>query len=308
MLHVTRNVQSECAVFSDAPEKPGASQLLKLAEVDDMNKQTTKRAALWPLLALAAALAGTGCATKSAAAPERETLYQVSLLQGLMLGDYHGSVSVAALKTRGDTGIGTFDRLNGELIMVDGGVYRAAEDGRVSLVPDQETVPFANVTFFDADAQRAVQNVADFAALRSLLDEQVRARGPNRFYMIRLDGHFGNMRVRSERPQSAPYRPLAKVMETDQTLFTHKDIRGTVVGLYCPVYMNQVNTPGWHLHFVSEDRTQGGHVLDLSVTQAELSLDDTGGFAMLLPDNPMFRNFDFSVEQAEDVRKVEQGQ
>ena len=115
-------------------------------------------------------------------------------------------------------------------------------------------------------------------------------------------------RVRSERPQSAPYRPLAKVMETDQTLFTHKDIRDTVVGLYCPVYMNQVNTPGWHLHFVSEDRTQGGHVLDLSVTQAELSLDDTGGFAMLLPDNPMFRNFDFSVEQAEDVRKVEQGQ
>ncbi len=274
-----------------------------------MNTRTTMRRAA-ALLAFSAAAAMPGWAAEAAppaAGSDRETLYQVSLLQGLTLGDYHGSVSVATLKTKGDTGIGTFDRLHGELIMVDGVVYRAAEDGRVSVVPDQETVPFADVTFFEADERRALQSVKDFAALRALLDKRVQELGPNRFYMIRLDGLFREMHVRSERAQSEPYRPLAAVMDKDQTLFDHKDIRGTVVGLYCPVYMDHLNVPGWHLHFVSRDRTQGGHVLELSVAEAELSWDYTGGFAMLLPENQMFRNFDFTANQAEDIRKVEQG-
>lgn len=274
-----------------------------------MNTRTTMRRAA-ALLAFWAAAAMPGWAAEAAppaAGPDRETLYQVSLLQGLTLGDYHGSVSVATLKTKGDTGIGTFDRLHGELIMVDGVVYRAAEDGRVSVVPDQETVPFADVTFFEADERRALQSVKDFAALRALLDKRVQELGPNRFYMIRLDGLFREMHVRSERAQSEPYRPLAAVMDKDQTLFDHKDIQGTVVGLYCPVYMDHLNVPGWHLHFVSRDRTQGGHVLELSVAEAELSWDYTGGFAMLLPENQMFRNFDFTANQAEDIRKVEQG-
>ena len=71
-------------------------------------KQTT--AALLPLLALSAAFAGAGWAAESAApstGPDRETLYQVSLLQGLTLGDYRGIVSVGTLKGKGDTGIGT---------------------------------------------------------------------------------------------------------------------------------------------------------------------------------------------------------
>lgn len=270
-------------------------------------KQTTAFLALFALLAVFATAGWAEEAASPSAAPDRETLYQVSLLQGLTLGDYHGSVSVGTLKSKGDTGIGTFDRLNGELIMADGVVYRAAGDGRVSVVPDDETVPFANVTFFEADEKRSVKAVESFAALRSLLDERVRELGVNRFYMIRLDGLFREMQVRSERPQSEPYRPLATVMDTDQTLFEYKNIRGTVVGLYCPVYMDHLNAPGWHLHFISEDRTKGGHVLGLNIDEVELAWDYTGGFAMVLPENPMFKGFDFTVDQAKDIQKVEQG-
>ena len=82
---------------------------------------------------------------------DRETIFQVSLLQGLTLGDYYGSVTVGELKQKGDTGIGTFEGVNGELIMVDGTVYRALSDGSIETAPDDETIPFANVTFFDAD-------------------------------------------------------------------------------------------------------------------------------------------------------------
>ena len=90
-------------------------------------------------------------AAPAESAADRDVIYQVSLLQGLTYGDYNGSVPVGRLKELGDIGIGTFDGLNGELIMLDGTVYRAAYDGSVEVVPDEENVPFANVTFFDAD-------------------------------------------------------------------------------------------------------------------------------------------------------------
>ena len=73
----------------------------------------------------------TACGKEAASdeiAQNRERIYQVSLLQGLTLGDYYGSITVEELEKNGDTGIGTFNRLNGELIMIDGETYRAAGD------------------------------------------------------------------------------------------------------------------------------------------------------------------------------------
>ncbi len=242
---------------------------------------------------------------------DRETLYQVSLLQGLTFGDYHGSISVGELKKKGDTGIGTFNALNGELIMLDGVVYRAAGDGSVEAVPDDETIPFSNVTFFDKDETQAIASadeINDIKSLTAMLDEKVASLGENRFYVIRIDGKFDKMNVRSELAQSEPYKPLAEVLETDQTFFDYENIEGTVVGLYCPPYMSSLNATGWHLHFVSKDKTKGGHILGLDIADAELSWDYTEGFKVKLPDSEMFADFDLTIDQSEDIEKVEKNQ
>ncbi len=235
----------------------------------------------------------------------RDTLFQVSLLQGLTLGDYYGSVPVARLREMGDTGIGTFDRLNGELIMVNGTVYRAAADGTVEAVSDEETIPFCDVTFFDPDMTETISNVESFDLLREWLNSKTEQMGINRFYMIRIDGTFKEINVRSEYPQEEPYKPLAKVLETDQTFYDYENVQGTVVGLYCPAYMNDLNAVGWHLHFVSEDRTTGGHVLGLNIDSAVISWDETDAFQMVLPGNERFAGFDLTVDQTEDIEKVE---
>lgn len=236
---------------------------------------------------------------------DKEIIYQVSLLQGLMLGDYNGSISAADLTQRGDTGIGTFDGLNGELIMNKGIVYRAAADGTVEKVPDNETIPFSNVTFFEVDISGSYENIESFEALRSELDKKVESLGKNRFYMIKIEGTFKKMNVRSEYKQEEPYKPLAEVLETDQTFFNYEDVAGTVVGLYCPEYMKDLNAPGWHLHFISDDETKGGHVLDLAFDTANIGWDCTNGFRLILPGGEMFSGFDLTVDQTEDIKKVE---
>lgn len=237
----------------------------------------------------------------------REVINQVSLLQGLTFGDYNGSVTVSRLKELGDTGIGTFNALNGELVMLEGTVYRAAHDGSIEIVADEETIPFSNVTFFDADELVNLSSIGSVNTLKAELDKKVSEMGINRFYMIRAEGTYSNMNVRSELPQTEPYKPLAEVLETDQTFFDYENIKGTVVGLYCPEYMNDLNAVGWHFHFISDDRKVGGHVLNLAADEIDVSIDRTDNFSMVLPDNEMFNNFDLTIDQSEDIKKVETG-
>ncbi|MBR1737394.1 MAG: acetolactate decarboxylase [Firmicutes bacterium] len=236
---------------------------------------------------------------------DRETIFQVSLLQGLTLGDYYGSVTVKDLKEKGDTGIGTFEGVNGELIMLDGEVYRAKSDGSVEVAPDEETIPFSNVTFFDADTTEEISAVANINDLKAYLNGKVEEFGKNRFYMIRIDGTFKKVSARSELKQEEPYKTLAEALSTDQREFDFDDAKGTVVGLYCPEYMNDLNAVGWHFHFVSEDKQKGGHVLDLDIDNAEVKWDNTDGFNMLLPETKMFPELDLTKDQSDDIKKVE---
>ena len=263
------------------------------------------------LIILVCAAGLTGCMKEKQSETKeqnRDMIYQVSLLQGLTYGDYHGSVTVGELKQHGDIGIGTFNKLNGELILLDGEVYRAAGDGSVSVVPDEETIPFAVASFMDADTSKKLESVSGYDTLLGQLDQMVAERGKNRFYMIRIDGTFREIHVRSVNAQEEPYQPLVKVLEYDQTFFDYENIEGTVVGLYCPPYMADLNAAGWHMHFISGDKAKGGHVLDLDIADADLSWDDIDEFQVKLPQNEMFAGFDLTVDQSEDIKKVETNQ
>ena len=250
----------------------------------------------------------TGCEKETSSdMPEqnREVMYQVSLLQGLTFGDYYGSITVEELERNGDTGIGTFNRLNGELIMIDGETYRAAGDGSVELVSDEETIPFSVVTYLDPDETRNLTGIQSYEELCEALDEIVTERGKNRFYMVRIDGNFNEINVRSVNAQDEPYEPLVDVLEHDQTFFDYENIEGTMIGLYCPPYMADLNAVGWHLHFISKDKTKGGHVLGINFDDAVLTWDDTDGFQTKLPQNEMFAGFDLTIDQTEDIKKAE---
>ena len=49
-----------------------------------------------------------------------DTLFQTSTITALSAGDYDGELTVAQLKEQGDFGLGTYDALDGEMIVLDG--------------------------------------------------------------------------------------------------------------------------------------------------------------------------------------------
>ena len=55
-------------------------------------------------------------------------MYQVSTLQALALGYSRAVINVEELLNEGDIGLGTFEDVNGEMIMMDGHCFRADQD------------------------------------------------------------------------------------------------------------------------------------------------------------------------------------
>ena len=234
-----------------------------------------------------------------------DAVFQVALLQSLTQGRYDGVITVGELKRHGDTGIGTFDGVNGEMIALGGKVYQALGDGSVREADDGETVPFSVAVFFDGKLSAGLPRIDGMDALKDALTAVVNERGRNLFYMVRIGGTFRKMRVRSVPKQKKPYRTLDKALEADQRVFELENVSGTVVALYCPDYMGGLNAPGWHAHFISDDMTKGGHVLDLACDPLRAEFDAKRNLELYLPDDPDFHAMDLSKDVSEAIRKVE---
>ena len=254
-------------------------------------------------------LAGTLLFNTVSAAPapvkDRETIYQIALLQSLAMGYFDGSISVKDLKTHGDTGIGTFEGLDGEMIFLDGIVYRANRDCKINAMNDKDMVPFSNVTFFEKDFSVKLADVPDKAAFEKILNEHVDKHGRNSFYMIKVPALLNEILIRSESGSKEPYPTLVEALKT-QNEITPKNIRGTIVGLYCPDFMSSLNSTGWHFHFISADKKIGGHVLELNLKSGEVQFDKTDAFKMDLPKKENFHSLNFKNDMREDIRKAEQ--
>lgn len=236
----------------------------------------------------------------------RKKIYQVALLQSLTLGQYDGFVNVGELKKHGDTGIGTFDGMDGELILLDGVAYQGLSDGSIVEAGDEALVPFGDVTFFAQDFSAEV-SAGSLHEMYDTLSSIVSRHGINAFYMVKLNGHFDSVQVRSERPQEKPYPPLDVVMQ-GQTVFDLRDMDGTVIAFYCPAFMEGQNTVGWHSHFISEDRKHGGHILDLSAGTLHAAFDKTSEYEMILPDDDEFHDLDLGADLSDAIAKAEGSQ
>jgi acetolactate decarboxylase len=233
-----------------------------------------------------------------------DTLFQISTINALLDGDYTGSMTFGELKRHGTFGLGTFDALDGEMIGLEGGFYQIKSDGVAYPVPDSMTTPFAVVTIFDADKTLPSRDGMDYEGLQNYLDEAIPDKSI--FYAVKIDGAFTYIKTRSVPKQQEPYPPLVDAVK-EQTVFEFHDVRGTIVGFRCPDSAKGVNVPGYHLHFITEDRKAGGHLLACQIQNATIGIDYTSEFYMVLPQHNSARHkSDLTKDRSEELKKVEQ--
>jgi acetolactate decarboxylase len=206
------------------------------------------------------------------ASNDRDTLYQVSAYDLLVNGSYGGRTTVGELKTHGDFGIGTYQGLDGEMIVLDGTAYQARSDGLVQAMGDTSLVPFAEVTYFNTDSVVDLSGEYNYSTLTVALADKLSAKDD--FYAVRIHATFPYIKVRAPPAQHEPYPPIAEALK-NQSVFELHNVTGTIVGYYTPAYAKGIGAPGFHFHFITDDRKAGGHVLDLDINNPGVMLDDT---------------------------------
>lgn len=214
-------------------------------------------------------------------------LIQASTLNALMLGNFDETVSVEEFLRHADTGIGTYTGLDGEAIFADGVAYRATAEGTVSVMKPQDGVAFGTVAAFDGSVPtHTVEGVQSIETLKQLLAPYV-DDNQNIFYMMKASGTFSTMHVRSCFACAKPYPTLSEAASC-QREFHYENVEGQVIAVWCPQYVEGINLPGWHFHFLSSDKTKGGHILGLSADKLSVQINPLNCFEMTLPENPEF--------------------
>jgi acetolactate decarboxylase len=208
--------------------------------------------------------------------------FQAGTLNALMEGHFDGDATLSELLRHGDHGIGTIHRLAGEMVIVDGEASVVDADGVVTQVPADTRIPFAVVCRFSPLARTEIDGPVP---LSSLLDVAGGLLDPSpNILAMRVDGDFTDLHLRSVHAQTTPYPPLTEVTK-HQTEWHLPAARGTVVGFRFPDRVAGIEVPGHHLHFLSDDRTHGGHVLDLTMRTGQVVVDGGDELHVELPDD-----------------------
>jgi acetolactate decarboxylase len=236
---------------------------------------------------------------------EPHVLFQASTIGALLEGAYDGDLSFVELAAHGDLGLGTLNGLDGEMIALDGEFFRADVDGCVQRVPPTAKTPFAVVTWFEPEIETRLEGECSHAELLARLD-QLMPRGASSC-AIRLDGSFDLLRARSVPAQAPPYRPLAEVV-ADQHVFELEHVVGTMLGFRFPAYAEGIEVGGYHLHFISEDRSRGGHVLDSRAAAGlRARLDPSNDLRVELPPAVDLGDPDLAAATQDAIARAEGG-
>ncbi|MCV7030012.1 acetolactate decarboxylase [Mycobacterium sherrisii] len=214
-----------------------------------------------------------------------DEVYQFSTIGALLDGVYDGDVTVADILRHGDFGLGTFNHLDGEMVILDGVCYRLRSDGTATRAASTDRSPFAAVTRFRTDFDIHICNTAGRSEVLGAIDRQIES--VNLIYAIRISGRFRELHTRTVMEQHQPYPPLTEATEGQaETRFS--DVSGVLVGFRTPQFQQGISVAGYHLHFLNSERTGGGHVLDFTLDEGVVAVSGASQLHLSLPTSGAF--------------------
>jgi alpha-acetolactate decarboxylase len=197
-------------------------------------------------------------------------IYQYSLVNALMSGVSDSGITAAKLIEKGNQGLGTFVRMDGELLLLDGTVYQLQAEGKVRVADlERDQIPYAVATHFEAQ-KTVTTKLEDKGAIDALL-QQLAGHADNLFVAYRIQGRFGRLKCRTVKGQEYAGQPLSELGKT-QFVAEYRDVEGTVVGFRSPQAWQGFFVAGEHMHFIDVDKQFGGHVLELEATDNEVQV------------------------------------
>lgn len=210
---------------------------------------------------------------------QEDYVYNIGRYDSLAKGNYQGLFSLLNYKNYANFGLGANVGLGGEMTILDNNFYLFSGSGIISNgIDNNDSACFATGCKFIAKSDFNLSAKLNFLQLISDLNTYI--KDTQLIYAIKITAQFDSLVTRAPLKQHKPYQPLDSVIKYENR-FYHKNISGTMVGFWFPKKYINLNVPGFHFHFISTDKTVGGHVLQLKFQQAAVQLAEYKNFSIL---------------------------
>ena len=221
-------------------------------------------------------------------APE-SPVERYSLMGAIKNGYLDANLTVAQVAEHGDFGLGGFAGFSGEMIMLDGTVYKVPWDGVARIADDADRITYAELTKFAPNRVFQSTNETKEALLKRI---GAAVNNPNIFVSVRIDGRFKRTRFRTVFEQREPF-PKPICAKNIDHVFDTDAVSGTVLGFVQPSFVKGgIDYPGSHLHFLTDSKAIGGHVYDFLVESGTVYVGTHHVFTINLPTTSRFAGAD----------------
>lgn len=235
------------------------------------------------LLGVAALIAAAAPLAEASSSEPTSTLDQVGTYDYLTQPDFAGLTSVGTVAEGNSIGLGTFEDLNGELVMVGGEVFQVRPDGLPREVDPDTLTPFMQAIDFKPTVNVPVAPGTQCEDLDPMIQEA--AAQNNGIIAVRVRGTFTDLTTRSVTADPPPYQPLSQTI-AEQTKFPLGERRAVLVGFWQGKDALGLGQDGLHLHGLTADKSAGGHVLSCTLGgDVQLSLQPVSRVSVLTPAN-----------------------
>lgn len=231
---------------------------------------------------------------------KKEKVFQTGTIASLLNCVYEGDMTIAELRQHGDFGIGTCASFDGEIIIYDNKFYHAVASGKIIEVTDNAVLPFAVLTHFGV-VQGFNSSNLNFQDLKDEISKHFLS--DNLIYAIKIEAEFDSMSFRSCRKETNPHNKIADDLPKLQQLHQVSNTKGLLVGFWFPQYLQAINVPGLHVHFIDTERKIGGHVFDCQISQAQIMIKKCNSLQIDLIENDQFYKAD--LNNVNDVDSIE---
>ncbi|MFC4218946.1 acetolactate decarboxylase [Flagellimonas marina] len=222
---------------------------------------------------------------------KNDKLFHYNSVEAFISGKlYDGNYTYKALLEHGDFGLAAAHKIDGEVTILDGKIYQTKANGKTSELKLKDRTPLAFVSDLSVDLTWTIDKTFTKETLEKHLKN--RLKKTDYIYAIKISGTFNTLKTRTYRPVLSQSYPEFSEVVKNQQLFKIHNVIGSIVGFFVPPSLKGVNVPGFHFHFLSEDKKHGGHVLDLEIDKALVEVGELKGYVVHFSEHQNFQTMD----------------
>lgn len=237
-------------------------------------------------------------------------IFQYSTVSALMAGLATSGPTASQLQGYGTHGIGTFEKMDGELLYIDGQAYQFTSDGHTRAAPPDLSLPFVQVTKFVPEYMTKVSSNLKRDNLIDLFSAPGgEGGGKNSFIPFTIKGSFRAVHLRVAGPQQHDGQSLSEVAKNAKQ-WSLTDVKGTIFGIMSPEWTQGISVAGIHCHFITDPdadgEVEGGHVRDFEVADGvEVTWSVTGRYHLGMPRGKQWEDLELGTVDQAGIKQAE---